>query len=150
MIKLHASYSKKIPAESQYSSKSFHASLEIEVADDLAQDPATLQTRLRTLWSDLETAVEAQISGANGNGSSSPQAGPSKAPPSNGSERASQKQISYLMLLSRRARDWSLPDLQAHVKQRFGTTGIYELSKSDASTLIEELKAEQPQGSSRR
>jgi hypothetical protein len=29
MLKLNASYSKKIPADSQYSSQSFHASVEV-------------------------------------------------------------------------------------------------------------------------
>ena len=35
MLKLNASYSKKVPAEEEYSSKSFHASVEVELATGL-------------------------------------------------------------------------------------------------------------------
>ena len=38
MLKLNASYSKKVPAEEEYSSQSFHASVEVELPDGLTQD----------------------------------------------------------------------------------------------------------------
>ncbi len=146
MIKLHASYSKKIPAEEQYSSKSFHASLEIEVADDVAADNGKLQERLRFLWNDLEQAVEAQISGSNGKPAPQGQA----QTPENGDDRASPRQINYLTLLARRAKGWGLAELETHLKTRFGNGGVYDLSKGDASMLIEELKSAPSDQGSRR
>ena len=143
MIKLHAAYSKKIPAESQYSSKSFHASLEVEVSDDIARNGARLQEKLRALWLDLQDAVEAQIRESNGNGAA-PRAEPRSEAPSNGGDRASQKQVNYLMLLARRAKGWGLPELQQYVKTRVGDVGICEMSKQDASMLIEEFRAMKP------
>ena len=143
MIKLHAAYSKKIPAESQYSSKSFHASLEVEVSDDIARNGARLQEKLRALWLDLQDAVEAQIRESNGNGAA-PRAEPRSEAPSNGGDRASQKQVNYLMLLARRAKGWGLPELQKYVQTRVGDVGIYEMSKQDASMLIEEFRAMKP------
>ena len=37
MLKLNTSYSKKVPAESEYSSKSYHASIEMELPDGLSE-----------------------------------------------------------------------------------------------------------------
>ena len=140
MIKLHAAYSKKVPAEEQYSSKSFHASLEIEVADDVAKDGGKLQSRLRALWSDLEKAVEAQIVQSNGNGAPSPRQDSSPGP-ENGDDRASPRQINYLTLLARRAKGWGLAELEKFVQSRFGNESMFEISKSNASMLIEEFKS---------
>ncbi len=147
MIKLHASYSKKIPAEEQYSSKSFHASLEVEVSDDVARNAGQLEEKLRALWSDLERAVENQIRSSNGKSAAPAQA----APRTNGSngEKASPKQINYLTLLARKAKSWGLADLDAFVKTRFGNGGVYEISKSDASMLIEEFREMTGQGARR-
>ena len=38
MLKLNASYSKKVPAGEEYSSQSFHASVEVELPDGLTQE----------------------------------------------------------------------------------------------------------------
>ncbi len=152
MIKLHAAYSKKIPAESAYSSKSFHASLEVEVSDDISRDGARLQEKLRSLWLDLQDAVEAQIRESNGNAAAPPapeRARQEGSGPQNG-EPASQKQVNYLMLLARRAKGWGLPELEKYIKTKIGNVGLYDLSKQDASNLIEELQAMKSDGNSGR
>ena len=70
MIKLCASYGLKVPAEQEYSSESFHATAEIEVADAVQGD--ALKSTLGSLWNDLKAAVESQIAakaaGVSGNG----------------------------------------------------------------------------------
>ena len=38
MLKLNASYSKKVPAEGEYSSQSYHASIEVELPDGLTSE----------------------------------------------------------------------------------------------------------------
>ncbi len=142
MIKLHAAYSKKVPAEEQYSSKSFHASLEIEVADDIARDGDQLQQKLRALWQDLQDAVETQIQASNGNGNFVPAPRREEtAAPENGDDRASPRQINYLTLLARRAKGWGLADLEKFTQDRFGNGSLFEISKSNASMLIEEFKS---------
>ena len=42
MLKLNASYSKKVPAEGEYSSQSYHASIEVELPDGLSAEPGFL------------------------------------------------------------------------------------------------------------
>ena len=71
-------------------------------------------------------------------------AGPDSARPPVKNDRVSQKQINYLSLLARRAKGWGLPELQDYVKNRVGDVGIYEMSKQDASMLIEEFRSMQP------
>ena len=44
MLKLNASYSKKVPAGEEYSSQSYHASVEVELPDGLSPDQ--LQIRI--------------------------------------------------------------------------------------------------------
>jgi len=38
MLKLNASFSKKVPAEQEYSSKGYSATIEVELPDGLSQD----------------------------------------------------------------------------------------------------------------
>jgi len=51
MLKLDASYSKKVPAEGEYTSQSYHASIEVELPDGLS---AELENEFLT----LETVCE--------------------------------------------------------------------------------------------
>ena len=48
MLKLNASYSKKVPAETEYSSQSYHASVEVELPDGLTPDQ--LQERIHATF----------------------------------------------------------------------------------------------------
>ena len=38
MLKLNVSYSKKVPADGEYSSQSYHASIEVELPDGLSPE----------------------------------------------------------------------------------------------------------------
>lgn len=60
MIKLHASYSKKVPGQQEYSSESASASVEIELADG---DVASVPAKAAELWNTLKQAVEQQLAG---------------------------------------------------------------------------------------
>lgn len=76
MIKIVASYGLKIPADEQYSSESFHATTEVELADSLVNSPEKLKAALRSLWADLKAAVAEETgrslpARSNGNGASS-------------------------------------------------------------------------------
>ena len=56
MLKLNASYSKKVPAEGEYSSQSYHASIEVELPDGLTQDQ--LQGRIHETFAMVRGSVE--------------------------------------------------------------------------------------------
>ena len=49
MLKLNAAYSKKVPADTEYSSQSFHASVEVELPDGLT--PEQLDAKIREMES---------------------------------------------------------------------------------------------------
>lgn len=57
MIRISAAYALKLPTDEQYSSESFHASTEIELADSLVNSPDKLKAAIRALWGDLKAAV---------------------------------------------------------------------------------------------
>ena len=141
MIRLQVSYSLKTPGSSQYSSVSYHAGLDVEVADEIARDGRRLEEHLQELWGRLEAAVEAQ---AQSTGTAAP--APASAAPSSNGALASQKQINYLSLLARRARGWGLPELQREIRSRFGDVGLYELSREQASALIDSLQGGEGRG----
>ena len=61
MLKLNASYSKKIPAEQDYSSKSFHASIETELPDGLSEEQ--LKAKIHDTFQLVKESVEAEING---------------------------------------------------------------------------------------
>ena len=55
MLKLNASYSKKVPAEGEYSSQSYHASIEVELPDGLNQEQ--LQNRIHETFAMVRESV---------------------------------------------------------------------------------------------
>ena len=57
MLKLNASYSKKIPAEGEYTSQSYHASVEVELPDGLSQEQ--LLSRIHETFEMVRNSVEA-------------------------------------------------------------------------------------------
>ena len=61
MLKLNASYSKKVPAGEEYSSQSFHASVEVELPDGLTQEQ--LQARIHETFDLVRNSVEAELHG---------------------------------------------------------------------------------------
>ena len=138
MLKLNSSYSKKVPVEGQdFSSQSYHASVEMELSDAL--EPHQIQERIHETFKIVKEAVETELNGKsqsahktesprehNGNGSSS-------------SEKASNKQIKYLTDLAR-VRDISVSELNSQAKKIYGADSIYDLTKKDASKLVDSLK----------
>ena len=61
MLKLNASYSKKVPAGEEYSSQSYHASVEVELPDGLTQEQ--LQARIHETFDLVRNSVEAELHG---------------------------------------------------------------------------------------
>ena len=59
MLKLNASYSKKVPADTEYSSQSYHASVEVELPDGLT--PEQLNTKIRETFALVRDSVETEL-----------------------------------------------------------------------------------------
>ena len=136
-IRLSASVCKKLPDEQQYSSKSYLASVEIELPSNMSSEG--LNAEIHRTYAQLEKAVNEQINGQTAHNQGREQErsqGHSRA--SEGA--ASTKQISYLLDLGK-AREKPLSVLNDEARQRFGVASIYELNRKDCSRYIEELKA---------
>ena len=146
MLKLNASFSKKVPAEQEYSSKSFHASIEVELPDGLNQQQ--LQERIHSTFELVRSSVESEIAGGNGvipqappqqngNGSFAPNGnGHTNGNGSNGKKNgpASEKQVKYLIDLVA----FNGADIAVYLK-RYGVSSAYDLTRDACSKLIDEI-----------
>lgn len=159
MIKIVASYGLKVPAEQEYSSQSFHATAEIELADSLVNKPDALKAALHSLWGDLKAAVAEEIgrnssparpgrNGETGNNGRSHDTGRNGARPEpvnrvagNGAG-ASRKQVGFLLSLARRKRNFSAEQYRTWLRSERGLS-LDDLSKQQAGQLIDELNGVQ-------
>ena len=142
MLKLNASYSKKVPAGEEYSSQSYHASVEVELPDGLSPDQ--LQARIHETFDLVRNSVEAELHGnKQGNsGNNAAYQGP-KGNPQGGRSRArsneapaSPKQLSYLLDL---ARQRGITPQQ--IAARFQVPDIQHLTRQQCSDQIDEWRA---------
>ena len=171
MLKLHASFSKKVPTDEAYSSQSYHAAIEIELPDGLAA--AELRERIHQTFALVRDSVEAKLHvGPAGRAHASQPAAlaapatalpvaahPSRSParpataaattrrrpqaraPRAGQESLSDRQLRFLTDLGIRL-DRDLTALNGAALERFGVATLYDLTRQQASTLIEALQAE--------
>lgn len=153
MLKLNASYSKKVPADSQYSSQSYHASVEVELPDGLS--PEQLDAKIRETFALVRDSVENELhENAVQQPAQNPQTpntqsqpGLYDTPPQNTSKPAynkkngttsdapaSPKQVKYLLDL---ARQYGVsPD---QIKAKFNVPALESLTKTQCSRAIDEL-----------
>ena len=134
MLKLNASYSKKVPAESEYSSQSYHASIEVEIPDGLSQDQ--LQTRIHDTFDLVRNSVENELH-AKGFSSQESQNNASQGYPPADSKNdipASPKQVKYLLDLAR-----TKGIMPNQLASRFQVRDVQSLTKNQCSRLINEL-----------
>ena len=150
MLKLNASYSKKVPADTEYSSQSFHASVEVELPDGLTQDQ--LNAKIHETFDLVRASVEAELNGNSApnqpallpaeNASNVPQMNPAQQNKNgygkkNGTTSdapASPKQVKYLLDL---AKQYGVsPD---QIKAKFNVPALESLTKTQCSRAIDEL-----------
>ena len=153
MLKLNASYSKKVPADTEYSSQSFHASVEVELPDGLTQDQ--LNAKIHETFDLVRESVETELHGNNQQQASLPaqaqnmqsQPGLYDSPAQNTTKPAynkkngttsdapaSPKQVKYLLDL---ARQYGVsPD---QIKTKFNVPSLESLTKTQCSRAIDEL-----------
>ena len=133
MLKLNASYSKKVPADGEYTSQSYHASIEVELPDGLSSEQ--LNSKIHETFEMVRNSVEAELHGKTPiqQGGNMPQNNNNQ--PVQGSTPASPKQINYLLTLASRR---GITPQQIAVQNN--VTNINQLSKKQCSTLIEQWK----------
>jgi hypothetical protein len=133
-IKLTASVGRKEPGDRDFSSKSYHASLEKELPGDLNAEQ--LNAEIHQTYARLEQAIDEQINGK-----------VTRFPQRQGQQRrqrtpegpCSQKQCAYLMDLAT-ARNVTLAQLNAEVQKRFGVESIYMLDRVSCSKMIDQMQ----------
>ena len=134
MLKLNASYSKKVPADGEYTSQSYHASIEVELPDGLSSDQ--LNSKIHETFEMVRNSVESELHGNTIN----QQGGDGAVNTVNNGQQvstpASPKQISYLLTLASRR---GITPQQIAVQNN--VADINQLSKKQCSTLIEQWKA---------
>ena len=142
MLKPNASYSKKVPAGEEYSSQSFHASVEVELPDGLSGE--ALQARIHETFDLVRNSVEAELHGnVPRNHEGYPAAEERKTAPQGNRAAgrqndvpASSKQLSYLLDL---ARQRGITPQQ--IAARFQVPDIQHLTRQQCSDQIDEWRA---------
>ena len=139
MLKLNAAFNKKIPvAGEQFSSQSYHCSVEVELSD--AATPAQLQAKIAETFALVRDAVENELHGKPA-AKPEPAAQTAKPEPAKpDTAKASNKQVKYLLDLAK-GKGLTLSALNARVQDRFKVETVYDLARKDASKLVDELKA---------
>jgi hypothetical protein len=137
MLKAIVSYSKKIPVpDSEFSSQGYSLSLETEIPES---DPAAIQARLSQTFHLVKDQVEHELANGNGNGHAVKPTETGAQPPSTRvTEKASNKQVKYLTDLASQ-KGVGLTDLNADIRKRYGVAGLYDLSRKQASDLLDSL-----------
>ena len=142
MLKLNASYSKKVPAETEFSSQSYHASVEVELPDGLSHEE--LNARIRATFALVRDSVETELHGKAVQQSSLPaqnQNMPShqsaSKPPyaKKTNDLASPKQLKYLVDLA--GQFGMTPD---DLKEKYNVATLETLTKVQCSKAIDELR----------
>ncbi|MEI6057249.1 MAG: hypothetical protein WCR55_14475 [Lentisphaerota bacterium] len=146
MLKLNASFNKKVPAETDYSSKGYSASIEVELPDGLSQEQ--LKEKIHSTFEMVRQSVESEIDGTANNApiqaepvkpnqqfnTQKPQRFEQNAKqPSN--EPASSKQVKYLTDIARKLNVSLVGYLQ-----NFVCNEVSQLSRQDCSTLIKNIQ----------
>lgn len=138
MLKLNASYSKKVPAGEQFTSQSYHCSVEVELSD--AATPEQLQAKIHDTFALVRDAVESEL---HGKPAAKPESAAQTAKPEltkPDTAKASNRQVKYLLDLAK-GKGLTLSGLNARVQDKFKVETIYDLARRDASKLVDELKA---------
>jgi len=141
MLKLNASFSKKVPTEEKFSSKSYHASIEVELPDGLSENQ--LKDKIHDTFELVRDSVEAELGRVQSNdsgGSQSdghiryPQGKRGSANKQQDTTPASTRQLNYLLDLGH-----TLGMKPAEIIKRAGVDDLSDLTKAQCSKLLDEL-----------
>ena len=134
MLKLNVGFNKKI-GEANYGSRGAAVSLELEAESALVDQPERLRERVRGLFAMAKAAVEEELNGSaasNGNGHTN-----GNGHRRDGTRKATASQARALHVIADRQR----VDLAGLLRQRFGVDTAGDLTITEASSLIDEMKS---------
>jgi hypothetical protein len=139
MLKLNASYSKKVPTNEKFSSQSFLASIEVELPHGLTTKE--LEDKIHDTFDLVTASVENEIASRTTKDVPARQQRPQGRPeaPAKTTTTATNKQIQFLLKLGKE-RQKGLPELNDMAHSLFKAESIYQLTKGDASKLVDQLK----------
>jgi len=143
MLKACVSYSKKVPVDGlDYSSQGYSLTLETEIPES---DPGAIQARLHSTFDLVKSTVEQELANGNGRPAELPVQPRQQPTVVNGKtpapDKASNRQIKFMTDLWTQA-GGAVSDLNARVRTQFNVGGLYELSRKQASALLDELQNE--------
>jgi hypothetical protein len=146
MIKIVASHSMKVPAEGEYSSKSFHVGLEAEIAETAGGEGILAKTH--ELFALAKTAVNNELNGKvqqparetipQGNSQGDAIRSPGNGGGVGNGDSPSSKQLNFLLSLARK--NGGLQKLQEVLLSEYGVAEMNRLTKRQCSELIERMK----------
>ena len=140
MLKLNASYAKKVPVPGEdYSSRSYHCSVEVELSD--AATPEQLQAKIAQTFGLVRDAVESELHGKpaakqeSAAQTAKPEPQTVEAP-----AKATNKQVRFILDLAK-AKGLGISDVNGQAQKKFGVESVYSLDRKQASRFVDELKA---------
>jgi hypothetical protein len=165
MIKLNCGFSRKV-GEANYGSRGASVNLELELATDAASDANGLNDKIRRLFALAKKAVDDELNqqqphaasdqpadvpsepAGNGGGNGHATGRPGQAS-ATGGDAATNKQVKLIMDLAR-TRKMNLSVVERLCQETCGVSDVYGLTKSQASAVIDRLKADNPAPAGRR
>jgi hypothetical protein len=140
MLKLNVGFNRKV-GEANYGSRGASASLELESDSGLASDPERLKERIRNLFGLAKASVEEELNsqqaGSNGTQTAANGNGHTSGRRRDGTRKATASQVRALNAIANR-QNLSATDV---VQSRYGVDTPEDLSITEASELIDSLKA---------
>ena len=135
MLKLNCGFNKKI-GEANYGSRGASVALELDLECGIAGEPDKLKQRIQQLFAMAKAAVDEELNGiaaSNGNGHANNGNGHRR----DGTRKATASQARALHVIADRQR----VDLAGLLRQRFGVDQAGDLTITEASSLIDEMKS---------
>jgi hypothetical protein len=141
MIRLNVGFNRKV-GETNYGSRGASVNLELELDSGLVTDPDKLKDRVRQMFLLAKASVDEEL-----NGNSSPHAGNGHSGNGNGrsnnrrrdnTRKATASQVRALHAIA----DRNSINLAGVLQDRFGISQPEELTITEASALIDELKSQ--------
>lgn len=136
MLKLNASYSKKVPTTEKFSSQSFLASIEVELPHGLTT--RELEEKIHDTFELVKASVENELAVRTTQQTAEKHQRPQRLPEAS-TEPATNKQIGFILKLGKEHQR-GLPELNEMASTLFKAESIYQLTKRDASKLVDQLK----------
>ncbi len=144
MLKINVGFNRKV-GEANYGSRGASVNLELELDSSLVGEPDRLRDRVRQLFLLAKSSVDEELNhqadqqGANGNGAAvSSRVRNGSRHRRDNTRRATASQVRAIHAIA----DRQQLDVAVLLQERYGIQEAAELSITEASQLIDELKAE--------